>query len=58
MRNRVNANKQTKNHSKPSSSNINNKMKDKRVGKKNANTDNTETCYRRGNQSTRQKTLH
>ena len=43
-------NKQTKNHSKPSSSNINNKMKAKRVGKKNANTDNTETCYRRGNQ--------
>ena len=31
------------------------KMKCKRVGKKNANTDNTPMCYRRGNQRTRGK---
>ena len=31
-------------------------MKAKRVGKKNANTDNTETCYQRENRSTQQKT--
>ena len=32
------------------------KMKCKRVGKKNANTNNTLMCYRRGNRRTRQKT--
>ena len=45
MRNKVNASEQKINYSKPYSSNINNKMKAKRVGKKDANTDNTETCY-------------
>ena len=49
MRNKVNASEQTINDSKPYSSYINNKMKAKRVAKKNANTDNTETYYRRGN---------
>ena len=42
-------NKKKKPYSKSDSSNINNKMKGKRVGKKDANTDNTETCYQRGN---------
>ena len=32
------------------------KMKCKRVGKKNANTDNTLMCYQRGNQRTQRKT--
>ena len=41
--------KKKKPYSKSDSSNINNKMKGKRVGKKDANTDNTETCYQRGN---------
>ena len=40
-------NKKKKPYSKSDSSNINNKMKGKRVGKKDANTDNTETCYQR-----------
>ena len=43
------------NYFKPYSSNINNKMKVKRVRKNYANTDNTETCYQRGNRSTRRK---
>ena len=56
MQNKVNTSKQIINYSKPYSLNINNKMKAKRVGKKNANTDNTETCYQRENRSTQQKT--
>ena len=45
------ADKQT-NYSNKYSYNYNSKMKCKRVGKKNANTDNTSMCYRRGNRRT------
>ena len=50
------ADKQTS-YSNTYSYNHSNKMKCKRVGKKNANTDNTLMCYQRGNQRTRQKPL-
>ena len=46
------ADKQTS-YSNTYSYNHNSKMKCKRVEKKNANTDNTSTCYRRGNRRTR-----
>ena len=49
------ADKQT-NYSNKYSYNYNSKMKCKRVGKKNANIDNTPMCYRRENRRTRQKT--
>ena len=49
MRNRVNASEETINYSKPYSSNVNNKMKAKRIRKKDANIDNTKMCYQRGN---------
>ena len=49
------ADKQTS-YSNTYSYNHSSKMKCKRVGKNNANTDNTPMCYRRGNRKTRQKT--
>ena len=49
------ADKQTS-YSNTYSYNHSSKMKCKRVGKNNANTDNTPMCYRRGNRRTRRKT--
>ena len=51
------SNKQTS-YSNTYSINQSNKKKCKRVGKKDANIDNTKMCYRRENRRTRQKTSH